>query len=231
MASSPFADAISGIESGGQYGLLGPVTKSDRAYGKFQVMGANIPSWTKQFYGESLTPQQFLNNPAAQDAVFQGKFGQYVQKYGPEGAARAWFAGEGGMNNPNARDVLGTTVAQYAQKFTNGLGPSYTSFSSPPLTPGTQAPPLPPPITIGGPQSSQSAPLMAAAPQQQQKPAFNPMAVAGLFGNSSRQEQMPAPPQFAPNPIQAMAMLQPQPDTKGLQQLLAKAPVLRGLIV
>ena len=69
-----------------------------------------------------MTPQQFLANPQAQDAVFKAKFGQYVNKYGPEGAARAWFAGEGGMNNPNAKDVNGTTVAQYGNRFMAALG-------------------------------------------------------------------------------------------------------------
>lgn len=86
-----YADAISRIESGGRYDRLGPVTKSgDRAYGRYQVMGANIPAWTKQFYDKSLTPEEFLGNQAAQDAVFKGQFvDNYVSKYGPEGAARA----------------------------------------------------------------------------------------------------------------------------------------------
>jgi peptidoglycan L-alanyl-D-glutamate endopeptidase CwlK len=49
--------------------------------------------------------------------VFEGQFGEYTRKYGPEGATRAWFAGEQGMNNPRARDPLGTTVASYVQRF------------------------------------------------------------------------------------------------------------------
>lgn len=115
--------AISGIESGGNYGQVGPQTKTgDRAYGKYQVMGANIPQWTQEVLGKPMTPQQFLANPQAQDAVFDAKFGQYAQKYGPDGAARAWFAGEGGMNNPNARDVLGTTVQKYADRFNAAMG-------------------------------------------------------------------------------------------------------------
>lgn len=119
------ASAIAGIESGGKYDLLGPVTKTgDRAYGKYQVMGANIPEWTKTHLGQPMTPEQFLASPEAQDAVFKGQFGQYSQKYGPEGAARAWFAGEGGMNNPNARDQLGTTVQAYADKFNRGYQPT-----------------------------------------------------------------------------------------------------------
>ena len=111
------ADAIAGIESGGRYDAVGPETGKGRALGKFQVMSFNVGPWTKEVLGQEMTPEQFLASPQAQDAVFQSKFGQYVQKYGPGGAARAWFAGEGGMNNPAARDVLGTSVADYERKF------------------------------------------------------------------------------------------------------------------
>jgi hypothetical protein len=117
-----YGGAISNIESGGRYDLLGPVTKTgDRAYGKYQVMGNNIPVWSQAALGRQLTPQQFLADRDAQDAIFKHRFGQYVGKYGPGGAARAWFAGEGGMNNPAARDQLGTTVAGYERKFLGGL--------------------------------------------------------------------------------------------------------------
>jgi hypothetical protein len=117
-----YGRAISAIESGGRYDELGPVTKTgDRAYGKYQVMGENIPEWTRAALGRSMTPQQYLQDTAAQEAVFKHRFGQYVQRYGPSGAARAWFAGEGGMNNPNARDQLGTSVADYERKFNSGL--------------------------------------------------------------------------------------------------------------
>jgi hypothetical protein len=118
-----FQNAISRIESGGRYDLQGPVTSSgDRAYGKYQVMGANIPQWTKDALGRSMTPAEFLADPKAQDAVFDHIFGSYVNKYGPGGAARAWFAGEGGMDNPNARDQLGTSVGSYERQFLKGLG-------------------------------------------------------------------------------------------------------------
>lgn len=121
-ASPNYAGAISKIESGGRYNLLGPVTKTgDRAYGKFQVMGANIPEWSQAALGKTLTPQQFLDDPGAQEAIFKHRFGQYVDKYGIDGAARAWFAGEHGMNNPDARDQLGTTVQSYADQFEHGL--------------------------------------------------------------------------------------------------------------
>jgi len=120
--SGDYGNAIAKIESGGRYDLLGPVTKTgDRAYGKYQVMGANVPSWTQAALGRSMTPQQYLADTAAQEAVFKHRFGQYVDKYGPGGAARAWFAGEGGMKNPNAKDQLGTSVADYERRFLRGL--------------------------------------------------------------------------------------------------------------
>lgn len=120
-----FADVIGGMESGGRYDAVGPVANNQgqRAYGKYQVMDFNVGPWTQEVLGQAMTPQEFLANPQAQDAVFKAKFGQYVQKHGsPEAASRAWFAGEGGMNNPNARDVLGTSVADYSRKFNRGMG-------------------------------------------------------------------------------------------------------------
>jgi hypothetical protein len=167
-----YAPAISGNEgttgSGGysQTGIVIPKT-GDQAYGKYQVMGANIGPWTQEILGRSMTPQEFLASPEAQDAVFRGKFGQYTQKYGPEGAARAWFAGERGMNNPNAVDPLGTTVSSYAAGFNRRLGSppdataaiqvamkGRTPASDTPDTPGVEATPdairsLPQPVAAG----------------------------------------------------------------------------------
>lgn len=142
-ASSPApasnaADAIASIESGGRYDTQGPVITTgdmagDRAYGKYQVMGANIGPWTKQYLGQEMTPQEFLANPKAQDAVFKGEFGRLSQKHGAEGAARAWFAGEGGMNDLGRKDQLGTTVGSYGQRFVQagGAGPQVAGQPAP----------------------------------------------------------------------------------------------------
>ena len=50
-AQSPFAAAISSIESGsqgGNYKLVGPATRTgDRALGRYQVMSANVRPWSK----------------------------------------------------------------------------------------------------------------------------------------------------------------------------------------
>lgn len=120
---SPYAERIGGIESAGSggYQAVGPETGRGKALGKYQVMPENVGPWSREILGREVTPQEFMANPQLQDQIFNGKFGQYVDKYGPEGAAKAWFAGEKGMNNPNARDVLGTTVADYAAKFNSGM--------------------------------------------------------------------------------------------------------------
>jgi hypothetical protein len=146
-----YGNAISAIESGGRYDLKGPVTRNgDRAYGKYQVMGNNIGPWSEAAIGRRVTPQEFLANPEIQDKVFQNQFGQYVSKYGPEGAARAWFAGEGGMNDLGRRDQLGTSVGSYGQRFAAGLGRQ-------------QPQDAPQAIALAAPQEGQ--PATAAAPQ------------------------------------------------------------------
>lgn len=123
-APSRYADAISSIESGGNYREIGPNTGNmGRALGKYQVMSANVGPWSKEILGREVTPGEFISDPKIQDTIFEGKFGQYVEKYGPDGAARAWFAGEKGMKNPNARDVLGTSVAEYSRRFNKALSP------------------------------------------------------------------------------------------------------------
>lgn len=119
----------SGLESHGDYAAVGPATSSgDHAYGAYQVMGANVPSWTAKYYGRSLTAQEFLGNKTAQDLVFSGEFSRLVKLYGPEGAARAWYAGEESMNDlkrtahtPTGAP-LGMTVGDYGAKFATLAG-------------------------------------------------------------------------------------------------------------
>jgi len=92
--------SLSQQESGGNYGAVGIWTGGDRAYGKFQIMGNSIPGWTKAYYGKALTPQQFLNNPAAQEATARGRLQSYWNRYGgARGAAAAWYGGEGNAHN------------------------------------------------------------------------------------------------------------------------------------
>lgn len=119
-----YLNALGQIESSQNYDAVGPQTKTgDRAYGRYQVMGANVPSWTETHYGQRLTPEEFKSNKEAQDAVARGQFGQYLNQYGsPEDAASMWFSGRPMSKAGNAADVTGTTVPAYVQRFRSALG-------------------------------------------------------------------------------------------------------------
>ncbi len=95
---------------GGRYGIVNSIG----AVGAYQVMKANIPSWTREALGHSMTWQQFRASKSAQDAVARYKLGKYMAKYGAEGAASMWFSGQ---PNPNSRSSDGyNTVRQYVNK-------------------------------------------------------------------------------------------------------------------
>lgn len=114
---SKLMGAIGKLESSNNYQSVGPMTKKgDRAFGRYQVMGANIPAWTKEVLGRSLTPSEFLQDQRAQDAVAQAKLGGYLNKYGNiNDAAALWFSGRPLKNN-QSKDILGTSVPDYIKK-------------------------------------------------------------------------------------------------------------------
>jgi len=199
--------AIAGIESGGRYDALGPVTnRGDRAFGKYQVMGANIPSWTKEALGSSMTPAEFLASPEAQERVFETQFGKSVAKYGnPADAASVWFSGRPLAKAGNASDVLGTTVPQYAQKFMAAYeggantpammrAPGFASSSGIPANVGLPVAPVL--NALAGPQPAQqgNALAMQAAPmtQLQAAPIAAPQPAPALSAFDSAQQTAPA---------------------------------------
>lgn len=122
--------AIASNETGGLDQPYSQINYNDPsgAFGKYQILGSNIPSWTQEALGRSLTPEQFLNDPAAQDATARYKMQQYYNQYGDaQSVARAWNAGEGFATNPNA-------VTGYVSKFMAAYGqgapnPQATSFN------------------------------------------------------------------------------------------------------
>lgn len=111
--------AIATQESGGNYGAVGVWVRGDRAYGKYQVMGANIPSWTAKYYGRRLTPQQFLNNKAAQEAVARGVLQGYYNKYGFRGAASAWYSGNPDLHMSTRSQTGGPSIKGYVDSVWN----------------------------------------------------------------------------------------------------------------
>lgn len=119
-------------ESGGNYGVVNSIG----AVGAYQVMKANIPSWTRRALGHSLTWQQYRDSPAAQDRVARYMLGSYLSKYGARGAAAAWYAGEGNHNldmstrsqsgGPSIKGYVDSTLAHASQWGLQGGGAAVT---------------------------------------------------------------------------------------------------------
>lgn len=117
-------EAFAAVESKGSggYQAVGPDTGKGRAYGKYQVMDFNIGPWTEEIVGRRMTPEEFLNSPQAQDAVFNAKIGGYMQKYGTlEDAASMWFSGKPYAGNNRSDGYL--TVPEYVSRVTSNYNP------------------------------------------------------------------------------------------------------------
>ena len=204
--------ATASIESGGDYNKLGPVIpkSGDRAYGKYGVMGANVAPWTREILGKELTPAQFLFDRDAQDKVYGGKMQQYARQFGPENAAKAWFAGPTGYKDDSRKDMLGTTVGAYGQKFNAAYGadinqaqPQYQQTAS-----------------LGGGPIVQRPPQNVPQPQQPQQTAqFDPSKFNMMGGGSiSGGAPMAPPPRPQQMPQQQGAPQQQMPQQQMPQQ-------------
>lgn len=178
---SPYREAVAKIESGGEkepYKAVGQATRTgDRAYGKYQVMGDNIPTWTKEVLGVEMTPQQFLLSPASQDAVFDAKFGASLKKHGnPQDAASVWFTGrplaKGGDSRAKTPGgvAYGPTGNQYVDAFTKNLGAATPSNGTTPA----QASPVAAAGGAGGGAASVAPNVDPATRQQIGKLLSNP---------------------------------------------------------
>jgi hypothetical protein len=147
-----YGNSIKSIESGGNYGAIGPKDeKLGRPLGAYQVMEANVGPWTKEILGKELTPDEFLANSTAQDAVFRGKFGQYIQQTGSAAdAASMWHSGKplAEAAAAGAKDSLGTATKDYVTRFTQGLNEPAPNAFAYPNRPTITAPQLPIPSQI-----------------------------------------------------------------------------------
>lgn len=205
-------------ETGGKpdpYRTIGPVSRrGDYPYGAYQVMGENIPKWTKKHLGREMTPQEFLADDKAQDQVARGESGEYISKYGPLGAARAWFAGERGMNDLKRKDTLGTHVAEYERRFTRPLTSRADLAGA--LARRPQA------STFGPDEAGMSAtPFDVAGAEGGEGGA--PVRVAAL-GGMPTPDTPPDPMGGAPAPAQA-----PPPRAAVAQQLAQRQPMPGGI--
>lgn len=116
-----FMRAISGQESGGSYSVR---NKDSGAMGKYQIMPGNIQGnrgWDYEALGRNITTQQFMASPQLQEQIARYKLQSYYNKYGPAGAAVAWYAGPGAVASYNRGGGRGSqgnypTIRAYADQ-------------------------------------------------------------------------------------------------------------------
>lgn len=115
------SQAIGEWESGGNYQAKGPTVtsgmyKGDNALGKYQIMGKNIPSWSKEALGYEVSKTAFLNSPELQNKIAQYKMAIYYNKYGTkEDVMSMWFTGKPYAKTSGESDVTGTSVGGYVE--------------------------------------------------------------------------------------------------------------------
>lgn len=124
-----FYRAIAEQESSNNYRAKGIWVQGDRAYGKYQIMGANLPSWGRKFLGFVPSPEDFLSHPEWQEKMARGQLKEYWDNYGARGAASAWYSGDpkkhmntsgqyGGM--PSIKSYVDSVLATAARMPSDG---------------------------------------------------------------------------------------------------------------
>jgi len=101
--------AIGQQESGGRYSVVNSIG----AVGKYQVMKANIPSWSKAALGYSISWQKFRDSPSLQEKIVRYKMNGYYKKYGFRGAASAWYSGNPNLSESTRSQPGGPSIKGY----------------------------------------------------------------------------------------------------------------------
>lgn len=122
-----FLSAITGQESGGNYKAR---NRSSGAMGKYQIMPGNLggkkSGWDYEALGYDINPGQFMGSPQLQEAIAQYKLRQYYNKWGPWGAAVAWYAGPGAVGRTksalNRSQGAYPSINQYANSILRRMG-------------------------------------------------------------------------------------------------------------
>jgi len=133
-------DSIVKQESGGNYQAIGPAMphRSDRALGRYQIMEANLPSWSQQYLGRQVGREEFINNPQIQDQIAMGRMGDYWKRaeslgLAPEDRARyvsmAWYGGQGRADSRVQNGKFVYNQADLAkQRIAGGTAPSVKEY-------------------------------------------------------------------------------------------------------
>jgi len=129
-----FRRAIIGKESGGNYNAVNP---DSGALGIGQVMPGNVGPWTQRYLGKRLSPEQFLQDPQAQDAVVDGRFGDMLNDQiaagyrGEEAIRRAaaiWYSGQGDLWNDTSPQYYNGRRYPSIEEYTRGVYEDYMNY-------------------------------------------------------------------------------------------------------
>lgn len=109
-------EAISKVESGGNYDTIGVDTRHGNALGKYGIMSQYLPEFLREAGMPTMTTEEFLRNHAAQDQLFATRFTALMNETGSaNGAAARWIGTKGA-------DALGTDATAYVARFNAALG-------------------------------------------------------------------------------------------------------------
>ena len=152
-----FFQAIAQQESGGNYGAVNSRTG---ASGRYQIMPGNIGPWSQQYLGRRVSVAEFRASPQLQDQLAHAVLKSYYDKYGPRGAAAAWYSGSPTKANDYHRFRSNEpSVGEYVDQVLARQGDAPRSTGATPVAPTpTQAAPPP----AAQPLESRTAPGLAA---------------------------------------------------------------------
>jgi hypothetical protein len=128
---SSFRQAIIGKESGGNYNAVNP---DSGALGIGQVMPENVGPWTQKYLGKTLTPEQFLKDQKAQDAVVNGRFNDMLKDQATAGfsgeqmirrAAAVWYSGQAKLWNDTKPQYSNGRRYPSVSEYTKAIWDSY----------------------------------------------------------------------------------------------------------
>ena len=120
-------EALAAVESKGRggYHAIGPVITDpssryfgQRALGRYQVMPANIPEWSKEALGYAITPREFYDNPALQEQIVNYQLAKLMRQYKTvEDVASVWHSGKPLARALRSRDLAtGLSTVDYVRR-------------------------------------------------------------------------------------------------------------------
>ena len=105
-----FMEALATVESGGRYDAR---NRSSGAYGRYQIMPSNLPSWARTYLGD----RRAKPTPANQDTVAAGRLSNLKHAYGEWNRVAYWWLTGG----KGPRSTWSDYASRYVYKVMSGF--------------------------------------------------------------------------------------------------------------